>query len=252
MRLLSNSLYSYATLLLFVSVLAGCTSNTNGSSEKDSEENLTAASASVQQNVESEGKNPPGKSEDESESEGETKASDSTESGDTPADASQVKEPTQSSEITKTSEDTTDTYATEEEDLLAGYSAEEIEYARVWLQLGPNQQIDGLYIRHIPAGTALEPDYFPSVTYPEDVVQLSGSRIVDGSVTYSSNGDGTINVYNVPLSGRWYGGSPTPPEGLDESTMTQDLEDIITHTELVYVDPGNEEAVIKFIDLISN
>ncbi|MFP7477504.1 hypothetical protein [Terribacillus saccharophilus] len=251
MRMLSKSWYSYAALSLLVLVLAGCASNTNGSSEEDSKENLTAASASVQQNVESEGKNQPGKSEDESESERETKESDSTESGDT-ADASQVKENIQSSEITKTSEDTTDTYETEGDNLLAGYSAEEIEYARVWLQLGPNQQIDGLYIRHIPAGTALEPDYFPSVTYPEDVVQLSGSRIVDGSVTYSSNGDGTINVYNVPLPGRWYGGSPTPPEGLDESTMTQELEDIITHTELVYVDPGNEEAVIKFIDLISN
>lgn len=33
----------------------------------------------------------------------------------------------------------------------------------------------------------------------EDVIQLAGSRLIDGSVTYSGNRGGTINVYNVPL-----------------------------------------------------
>lgn len=69
----------------------------------------------------------------------------------------------------------------DEEDL-SQYSTEQIEYARVWQQLGANQEIDGLYVQQIPEGTPLN---------PEDVIQLAGSCLVDGSVTYSGNGDGT-------------------------------------------------------------
>lgn len=236
--------YLYSVLLLLVLVIAGCTSSTNEEAKEDTSETSTVSAAEEEDHVDK----TDGKSDSAEESE--TSASNETEK--TPAVESETEEPNQTSKDTKTKEDSTDTYENKEDDLLAGYSSEEIEYARVWLQLGPNQQIDGLYVRHIPAGTTLEPDYFPIVSYPEDVVQLSGSRIVDGSVTYSSNGDGSINVYNVPLPGRWYGGSPTPPEGLDEETMRQELEGIINNTELVYVNPGDDEAVKKFIELISN
>nr|WP_246569975.1 hypothetical protein [Lentibacillus saliphilus] len=91
-------------------------------------------------------------------------------------------------------------------DLLTEYSSEEIEFARVWLQLGANQDIDQLYAERISAGEPLNPDDETSLDYPEDVVQLSGSRLIDGVVTYSSNGDGTVNVYNVPK--RWDGKNP--------------------------------------------
>ena len=121
---------------------------------------------------------------------------------------------------------------------LAHFSNEEIEYARIWLQLGPNQEIDKLYIKHIPAGTDLNPDDKTSAGYPEDVIQLSGSRLVDGSITYSGNGDGTINVYNVPL--RWDGVYPAGE---------QFYIDIIQNTKLEYVDPGDDEAVIELIKL---
>jgi len=87
------------------------------------------------------------------------------------------------------------------ENLLANYTSDQIEYARVWLQLGPNQNIDQLYVNHIPEGAPLNPDEDLGVAYPEDVIQLTSSRNIDGIVTYSGNGDGTINVYNVPL--RW-------------------------------------------------
>ncbi len=97
--------------------------------------------------------------------------------------------------------ESTHTYNIEEEDALSEYSSEEIEYARVWLQLGPNQEVDELNVRYIPAGEPINPDDDTSANYPEDVIQLAGSRLVDGAVTYSGNGDGTINVYNVPL--RW-------------------------------------------------
>lgn len=58
-----------------------------------------------------------------------------------------------------------------------------------------------MYVRHIPAGEPINHNDDTSANYSEDVIQLSGSRLVDGSVTYSGNGDGTINVYNVPLRG---------------------------------------------------
>ncbi|MFD1863071.1 hypothetical protein [Planococcus chinensis] len=127
----------------------------------------------------------------------------------------------------------------QEEVALSQYSSEEIEYARVWLQFGPNQDIDGLYVKRIPAGTPLNPDDETSGTYPERVIQLAGSRLVDGSVTYSGNGDGTINVYNVPL--RWDGQYPA-----GEAFYTE----IIENTELVPVDVGEDEEVVRLIELL--
>ncbi|WP_407647352.1 hypothetical protein [Gracilibacillus oryzae] len=128
----------------------------------------------------------------------------------------------------------------EDKETLSDFSSEQIEYARVWLQLGPNQEIDELNVRHIKAGEPLNPTDDNSAVYPEDVIQLAGSRLVDGSVTYSGNGDGTINVYNVPL--RWDGDYSL----VDESFYT----DIIDNTELVYVDPGEDEKVIELIHLL--
>lgn len=125
-----------------------------------------------------------------------------------------------------------------EESALDGYSSEQIEYARVWLQLGPNQELDGLYVKQIQEGTLLNPDDETSGVYPEDVIQLAGSRLVDGSVTYSGNGDGTINVYNVPL--RWDGQYPAGEDFYEE---------IINDTELVAIDTGNDEDVIRLIEL---
>ncbi|WP_282020138.1 hypothetical protein [Planomicrobium okeanokoites] len=135
-------------------------------------------------------------------------------------------------------DDSEDTESEIGESELDVYSNEQIEYARVWLQLGPNQEIDGLYVKQIPVGTPLNPDDETSGVYPEDVIQLAGSRLVDGSVTYKSNGDGTINMYKVPL--RWDGEYPTGEEFYEE---------LITDTELVAIDTGDDEEVIRLIKL---
>lgn len=116
------------------------------------------------------------------------------------------------------------------------YSSEQIEFARVWLQLAPNKDIDELNVLHIPAGTSLNPDDGTSSSYPEDVIQLAGSRLVDGSVTYSGNGDGTINVYNVPL--RWDGKYPAGEKFYI---------DIIENTKLVYINPRLDEKIVELI-----
>ncbi|MCA1054072.1 hypothetical protein LCM10_03660 [Rossellomorea aquimaris] len=133
------------------------------------------------------------------------------------------------------------------ENTLSPFTAKQIEYARVWRQLGPNQDIDGLYVRHIPAGTALDTKNGSRTVYPEDVIQLSGSRLVDGSVTYSGNGDGSINIYNVPL--RWYGGSP-PPEDIDKDKVEEEMEELLENIELVYIKRGDDEEIAQLIGLI--
>jgi hypothetical protein len=128
----------------------------------------------------------------------------------------------------------------EGKEILSPYSNEQIEYARIWLQLGPNQEIDELNVLHIPAGTPINPDDETSAHYPENVIQLAGSRLVDGSVTYSGNGDGTINVYNVPL--RWDGSYPAGEDFYTE---------IIENTELVSVQEGENEKIIELIKLLN-
>lgn len=141
-------------------------------------------------------------------------------------------------EETDGSADSTDSTETADSALDA-YSSEEIEYARVWLQLGANQEIDGLYVKKIPLGTPLNPDDETSAEYPEEVIQLAGSRLVDGSVTYSGNGDGTINVYNVPL--RWDGENPAGEDF---------YRGLITDTEVVTIEVGEDEEVIRLIELL--
>ncbi|MCM3739507.1 hypothetical protein M3210_04410 [Oceanobacillus luteolus] len=135
----------------------------------------------------------------------------------------------------------------EEVDLLSTYSSEQIEYARVWLQLGPNQEIDELYVTHIPEGEAVNPNAESSATYTEEVVQLTGSRLVEGSVTYSSNGDGTINVYFVPS--HW---ETNTPEGFTDEDLRIFTESIVNNTDLVYIEPGHDDEVISLIKKIRN
>ncbi|WP_411843570.1 hypothetical protein [Salinicoccus sp. HZC-1] len=115
---------------------------------------------------------------------------------------------------------------------LDGFSAKEIEYARVYLQLGPNPDIEELYVKHIPAGTKINRQSENSLEYPEDVIQLTGARLVDGAVTYSGNGDGTVNLYNVPK--RW---------GDADADMRETTKNIINTTETVYIEARADEKV---------
>ncbi|KGX88754.1 hypothetical protein N781_09555 [Pontibacillus halophilus JSM 076056 = DSM 19796] len=141
----------------------------------------------------------------------------------------------------ETKDDRSQTIEATEEDPLASYSAEEIEYARVWLQLGVNQNLDELTVTKIKEGEPLNPYDDTSAVYPEDVTNLGG-RLIDGSVTYSGNGNGTINVYDVPK--RW---ESSYPEELGEDFIKEFTNDIIENTKLVSIEPGNPEKVIELI-----
>jgi outer membrane murein-binding lipoprotein Lpp len=132
----------------------------------------------------------------------------------------------------------------QESDALSGYSAQEIEYARVWLQIVGNTDIKELNVVHISAGEQVNPYDDDSVTYPEDVISLDGKIMANGVVTYSGNGDGTINVYNVPSHWPSY-------EQLDKS-MEEYTNDIINKTKQIYIEPRDDEEIRKLIEKIEH
>lgn len=212
MRKLIKVFYCNVALLLLVLLLVGCTDDTK---ESSTAENAGDKSASQSEKEIDETDSP-------SESTGLSSHNDS---------------PDAKGSISDSFEETTE----KKENSLSTYSSEKIEYARIWLQLGPNQDIDELIVHHIPAGTPLNPSDTTSGSYPEDVIQLSGSRLVDGSITYSGNGDGTINVYNVPL--RWDGNYPAGETFYKE---------IIQNTKQVYITPSTGEKVIKLINKLNS
>ncbi|TYS09695.1 hypothetical protein FZC70_11455 [Bacillus subtilis] len=220
MRKLGKIFYCNAALLLAL-LLAGCAGSKNVESKQTSNDDTAVQTDEDHNDNEDSNKI----SKDESEPTTGSEESATVESDDT------------SSEKAKNEE------KGKEDDVLAAYSSEKIEYARVWLQLGPNQEIDELNVRHISAGEPINPNDDTSASYPEDVIQLAGSRLVDGSVTYHGNGDGTIHVYNVPL--RW-----DSADDLDQGVMREVTENIIKNKKTVYVDTGDDEKIKRLIDIM--
>ncbi|MCY7873858.1 hypothetical protein MOD48_10080 [Bacillus spizizenii] len=221
MRKLGKIFYCNAALLLIALLLAGCTGSKNEESKQSSD--TDSAVQSEENHNKTEDSNKIGKDQSE------------------PTTASEESAMDESSEIS--SEEVRNEEKGEEDNVLSAYSSEKIEYARVWLQLGSNQEIDELNVRHISAGKPINPNDNTSASYPEDVIQLAGSRLVDGSVTYHGNGDGTIHVYNVPL--RW-----DSADDLDQGVMQEVTENIIKNAKKVYVDPGDNEKIKQLIDIM--
>ncbi|MCY8309074.1 hypothetical protein [Bacillus vallismortis] len=221
MRKLGKIFYCNAALLLLALLLAGCAGSKNVESKQTSNDETAAQTDENHHDNEDSNKI----SKDESEPPTGSEESTTVESDDT------------SSEKNKNEEN--DNEDTE----LAAYSSEKIEYARVWLQLGPNQEIDELNVRHISAGEPINPNDETSASYPEDVIQLAGSRLVDGSVTYHGNGDGTIHVYNVPL--RW-----DSADDLDQGIMREVTENIMNNKKTVYVKTGDNKKIKRLIDMM--
>ena len=121
-------------------------------------------------------------------------------------------------------------------DLLAEYSAKEIEYARVWLNTLGNPEVSELNVHYESAGTPINHYDEDSEVYPEDVTMITGYYTADGMIVYSGNGDGTINIYSVPS--HWH----APPEEWPEI-----YEDILD-TSTIYLDPMNDEEVVRLIE----
>ncbi len=126
---------------------------------------------------------------------------------------------------------------------LESYNALEIEYARILLMtdaIDPNSSV--VYVAHTPAGTPISSYSSGSEEYPNDVTILFGEYSASGSITYSSNGDGTITIYPVPS--HWHQ-SDQSPEGY--RALTQEILDT---AQTVYVDPGDDTNVINKIESV--
>ncbi|MEC1605079.1 hypothetical protein [Bacillus halotolerans] len=231
MKKLRNIFYCNVVLMLLVLLLVGCMGGKEETSNNDS------ALQSEENNNETKDSNQIAKDESEATTGSEesiTKNSNENASKESSADESKE----------TSSEGQKNEANSEKDNVLAEYSSEKIEYARVWLQLGANQEIDELNVRHISAGEPINPNDDTSAGYPEDVIQLAGSRLVDGSVTYSGNGDGTIKVYNVPL--RW-----DSSDDVSKGVMREVTENIIKNTKTVYVDTGDSEKIKRLIDIMA-
>lgn len=128
----------------------------------------------------------------------------------------------------------------EDKSILDDFSTNEIEYARVWNQLGPlKNNMDGmntLNVKQIPKGSKVNPQASDSATYQEDVVKLEAPMRAGGSVTYSSNGDGTVNVYkNVPYDWR--------DANADADMKSATTKAIEKNVETVTISPGDDQTI---------
>ncbi|QJC95077.1 Putative lipoprotein [Bacillus mojavensis] len=228
MKKLRNIFYCNAVLMLLVLLLVGCMGG------KEEKSNNDSSLHSEENNNETDDSNQISKGESETTTGSEKSVPNENASKESSTDESQE---TSSEEIRNKEK-------SQKDNVLAEYSSEKIEYARVWLQLGANQEIDELNVRHISAGEPINPNDDTSTSYPEDVIQLAGSRLVDGSVTYSGNGDGTIKVYNVPL--RW-----DSSDDVSNGVMREVTENIIKNAKTVYVDTGDSEKIKRLIDIMA-
>ncbi|MEC1671260.1 hypothetical protein [Bacillus mojavensis] len=231
MKKLRNIFYCNAVLMLLVLLLVGCMGG------KEEKSNNDSSLHSEENNNETDDSNQISKDESET-----TTGSEKSGTNDSNENASKESSTDESQETS--SEEIINEEKSQKDNVLAEYSSEKIEYARVWLQLGANQEIDELNVRHISAGEPINPNDDTSASYPEDVIQLAGSRLVDGSVTYSGNGDGTIKVYNVPL--RW-----DSSDDVSKGVMREVTEDIIKNAKTVHVDTGDSEKIKRLIDIMA-
>lgn len=129
----------------------------------------------------------------------------------------------------------------EEEKALSNYNSEEIEYARIWLQIKNNMDINELNVIYIEKGELVNPYDNESVKYPEDAIMLLGKGVAGNpGVVYSGNGDGTINLYDIPS--HWQDG--VEPE---DKTMKEYTKEIVEKPEEVYIEPRNDKDVEELI-----
>ena len=132
---------------------------------------------------------------------------------------------------------------------LNNFNSKEIEYARVWYQLISTRNdlkgIKNVYVTEIPKGSKVNPQAKNSAIYKEKVVKLEAPMRAGGSVTYSSNGDGTINVYNnIPY--KWENSQNSDYNQMNKITKKAIEENI----ETVYIKPYDNKTVAKLASKI--
>jgi len=127
---------------------------------------------------------------------------------------------------------------------LEAYSAEEIEYARVWLdyyaQYG-GASYPPLKVSYWEEGRPISVPYEEdSAVFKEDVIVLKGDYTADGHVIYSSNGDGTINIYDIP--GHW------PPDYLLEGGVKAYTTKLANNPERRKIPDGDKVDLLNILE----
>lgn len=121
---------------------------------------------------------------------------------------------------------------------LDNFSFAEIEYASVWLDYvnepNPPQLSVSFKEKGDPINIYMGDD---PIVYPEDVTILSGESIHDGSITYGSDGDGTIRVYDIP--DRWHQQS--------DEEMREAAEEVLKTIKYKDVPAGNDDDVLNIL-----
>ncbi|MGX1266457.1 outer membrane murein-binding lipoprotein Lpp [Rossellomorea marisflavi] len=243
-----RALFFCVALFLIALAVTGCSS---GDKEVNKEDDTSTVDSEVDET--SSDKEQENKEKDQAESD-EANSSEQDGTNDSDQDSSDGEDGTSEESSSDSKDDQSDDEVSQNEDAasqddgvdLSAYSAEEIEYARVWQQLGPNQNIDTLYVTKFSKGTPINPNHEDaSATYPEDVIMLQGSRVVDGAVTYSGNGDGTINVYKVPA--RW---NDKLGAKVDKNEIKESTEMIAKDTKKVSIKPFANDDIVELIKKI--
>ncbi|MDH5140285.1 hypothetical protein P5X59_08195 [Staphylococcus cohnii] len=133
---------------------------------------------------------------------------------------------------------------------LNGLSTSKIEYARIWHQLGMIKDVKNIYVKKYPKGTSVNKNAEKSALYPEDVVKLEAPMKVGGSITYSSNGDGTINIYKkIPY--RWESNASSNTEDIYQDTKNAVEQDIET-VEINATDNAQIKRLAQSIQLVND
>lgn len=166
----------------------------------------------------------------------ETSISDTTESSETTVNSSTEPFISESEEVRKLP------------DQLLPYTDDEIEYARVWLSVMGANYLDHLdndfelniFTTH--QGEPISPYGEGSIDWPFDTITLTGNFSYQGQIVYTSNHDGSINVYDVPS--HWH----QPAEQLNDPVYMENFtQDIVNHPRVVNVEVGNPDVVEALI-----
>ena len=155
-------------------------------------------------------------------------------------DTKQVEEDTEDASLDL--EESTSTNV-EQNSLLEEYSKDEIEYTRILLMtdaIDSNSPI--IYVSHFPAGSPIAGYSDGSLDYPYDVTHLSGEFTAQGSITYTSHGDGSITIY--PLPSHWH------QEDQSEEGYREYTQEVLDNAETVNIVPGNDEDVVNKIESV--
>lgn len=142
-------------------------------------------------------------------------------------------------------------YSLSSEDLQSEYKQLEIDYARIIMTILGQPSLDLWAVWKNELGTPIinvsyhaagdSTEVSEEVTYPEKVTQLSliDAEMVTRTITYSTQGDGYIKVYPIPL-----------PYNQDDQSAEENIriaKQAINDTYTIYVEPFEPYDVADFI-----